>query len=366
MHYPSYYLLLDIIIWNVLFFSIVWRVIKCHIRNLPITYKEKNVYRIYFLFFVLFAVFAFHTGDFRHYYEGVNEIYKFKAYSHMEEVYNWLVFLVKGNYYLWRLIVWSLFFILLYLTLKRMGTDNYLSLLFFVGMLLPSSVEGRYSLGMMILVYGFVLFLTSKGFRKILSCAIIIVSFFFHKSIILILLLIPLSFVKITKKRLVLMLLLFPVVLSLFNSAITSVFSQVGIWTSLIDEGARKAYFDNETEMGSSFGLRILWSFWYIVYIALLLFLVIRNMKNERKVYLFAMISLSFFICYASFVLYASVLDNYTVSRRYFMLMPYPLIPIVSLYLKENFISTASFKWMLFTFFVWQNYYMLLQMYYFS
>ena len=95
MHYPSYYLLLDIIIWNVLFFSIVWRVIKCHIRNLPITYKEKNVYRIYFLFFVLFAVFAFHTGDFRHYYEGVNEIYKFKAYSHMEEVYNWLVFSSK-------------------------------------------------------------------------------------------------------------------------------------------------------------------------------------------------------------------------------------------------------------------------------
>lgn len=367
INYPYYYIVVNIILWNALFFSLLSQLGKVQTRSICLSFSANRVYKKFFFLFSLFAVFAFHTGDFAHYAELVIYIKKWGDITHLEGFYVWLARLLHGNYFLWRLVVWGCFFYLLYLTLKKLHRDNFLSLFLFCSILLPMSVEGRYVLGLMLFIYGFVSSLSSRGKEKFFSILLLLCSYFLHRSIVLLFFLIPLSFVRLNRKRIIILILLFPVFVYVFNVAVEMVLGGDGFITSLIDESARRSYIEEEqTVQQASKGIEVLRICQNVVYIGLLLFVVWGNLKRHDSRLDARVISLSFFICYISFILASSVINNPLIFRRYFILTPYPIILIASGYFKQTFYRSHLFWWFAGFCFVWQNFYMMLQMYYFS
>lgn len=364
INYSYYYIFINIILWNVLFFSLL---AKVQTRSICLSFSRNRVYKKYFYLFVFFAVFAFHTGDFAHYAELVIYIKRWGNITHLEDFYVWLARLLHGNYFLWRLAVWGGFFYLFYLTLKKLHRDNFLSLFLFCSILLPMSVEGRYVLGLMLFIYGFVSFLCSRGRKRFWAVLLLVCSYFLHRSIVLLFFLIPLSFVRLNRKRVIILILLFPVLVYLFNVAVEIVLGGDGFITSLIDESARRSYIEEEqTVQQVSKGIEVLRICQNIVYIGLLLFIIYYSLKRYISRLDSYIISFSFFICYVSFILASSVINNPLIFRRYFILTPYPIILIASSYFKQTFCRSHLFWWFAGFCFVWQNFYMMLQMYYFS
>lgn len=192
---------------------------------------NRDVQRYYFLFFIflMYSLFTFFGGDKKSYQEMVIEsgMYGFKALINMENIYVWLGILVKGDFLLWKLIVYGGSLLLTHLSLKRLGVDNIISLLFFSGMCLLSYGATRAILAYAVYIFG-LSFVREKNKLKILVGWVIVVSsYFFHNSMIPIIAMTPLIYFNLTKKRVIVLLLIFPIVQMVFNVLISGAFEHV-------------------------------------------------------------------------------------------------------------------------------------------
>ena len=284
----------------------------------------------------------------------------------MEAVYIWFIGVVHGNYYLWRLIVWGMAFFFFYESIKKLHVDNYFSLLFFCGMLLPTVVEGRYFLGLTIFFWGFILLSNRSILTKALGVLLIVSSIFFHKSVLVLVLLIPFSYIKINRVRILLLIVLFPIVLSVFNELVVNILYALSI-SPEGDLGSIDGYLLEE-ETTKSIGTKILLVFRYLAFVSLIVWaLWIDNKNNSMQKGIRARLkTFSFCIIYVSVLIYFSILGSPTMFNRFFIMAPYPLVLTIYNTIDEKDINKRFLR--LFTIFclVWQNAYMLLQMYYFS
>ena len=299
-------------------------------------YQEsyRPVGRLLYVFFILVFAYSMYTGfggDNRRYQEfvegGYQYYYIFDSFS-FEKLYV-IIAEYTQNFILWKIIVYGSAIVLSIWSIKRLGADNLITLCFFA--LIPMSSYGstRAVLAYSILLFGYTFLYKKKIFNKILGLLIVFLSWKAHSSMILPIVLTPLTFFKITKTRLYILLVLFPIFVLLFNH-----YYGVFLGTSFMEGSMSAEKFDSytigeyQTQVSTVGGiLRFLFGFVILPPILVGINAVSSDTINEKfnKV-----IKLSFLLAYASFVIYFSELDNITFFNRYFTMIPFFLYIVMS------------------------------------
>lgn len=318
-----------------------------YITNNAIKKVEQYQYiNLYWSFILFFCVFAGWDTDYEHYYIIFNNIITdpISAFTtHLEIVYVWIINnLSFGEYSLFRLLIWGSAIFVLRLILKRLYIDDKLSVCVFLMFNLLYFSYARVSLSIVIFLFGFLLLYQNRGLHcnKIIGFILIIASLFFHKSTIFLLLLFPFSAINITKKKIILIILVTPVAYFIINHMLTT---YIGLYDS--SEGdifkiqsAAVGYANNfdMTSGGSIIGMLI--TFMEYAAVCYALFVLWKYFQKEshyikvvRYVY-----NLVIMIFYLSLILTFCNM-GYIVIRRIILLTYLPLFICLSYYFKYNF-----------------------------
>lgn len=163
---------------------------------------------LYTILLIAFGVYGTGEGDYLHYKENVevfHTLYDVVYYNGMEIQYNYLAYLVGGNYTLWRLVVFSVQFIGMSWLLYKAKLNTYPVFLSFITICLIYYTYQRSYWGVIFYFMGLYLFLERKKTLFLIVISLCVVS---HTQNILLLALFPLGFLKIKKWQLLLVLLL--------------------------------------------------------------------------------------------------------------------------------------------------------------
>lgn len=144
---------------------------------------SKRKFVIGCLICLLFCMFSFWGTDWFHYNESFVMV-KAGYYSHMEDIYIWIIQSVSPNYLAFRLIVWGIALGLFYRTIKVLSVSKYLALFLFGSIYIIWFAYARVSLAMAIAFWGYALIVKNKHtfISVVLGFAILLSSYFFHKS----------------------------------------------------------------------------------------------------------------------------------------------------------------------------------------
>lgn len=366
MTYPWYYVIFDWLLWNIIFFGLIRCVLNVSRKKLPLYYKTPEIYNGFFILFSILAVFAYHTGDFSHYQEIVENVYYRNAYLPLEPFYGYLINFTKGNYYLWRFILWGIYFLILRKVLIIYKANSYLTLLLYSGFILPSAVEGRWVLGMVVLLCGYILLMHKNLVNKFFALILLALSVQFHNSMLILLALIPFSLIIDIRKKYIIIAscLLFPI---LSKALYMLLAGQLG--NILTVEGAEQlltSYFGQDSTFSSK-GAMILRLMCIGIVVALFA-IIYRRMSQSRDISVLnrRLLTMTFLIMYSVGVISLSGIGAFELAWRLFVMAPYPLILLSGRILKDDFTMTKNFYLIIAGMFIWRNYNMLLQMFYFS
>ena len=113
---------------------------------------KKNFLFLFVLFFAL-SILGLQSGDYNYYKELVQEINSGMSsaqdvrdallYLHMEPLYNYLAFLVNGNYLLWRAVVFGVSIVFLFLFARKIELDYWPFLFLFALINFRGFIVGR-------------------------------------------------------------------------------------------------------------------------------------------------------------------------------------------------------------------------------
>jgi hypothetical protein len=133
------------IILSFLFYNIILIIFYRHYKRGDYYIGKWNLV-LYTIILIAFGVYGCGEGDYLHYkdkmslYHSLADVY---YYDMMEIQYNYLAYLVNGNYDLWRLVVFSVQFIGLSWFLYKAKLNTYPVLLSFITICLVISIYGR-------------------------------------------------------------------------------------------------------------------------------------------------------------------------------------------------------------------------------
>lgn len=188
---------------------------------LKVPHRKNDRYDLFFILISLFSTFAFATGDYLHYYELYENLYKGASRFSVEEFYYNLVFSLPHSYHLWRFVIWGASSVFLILTFKRLKSPVRLSSLYFVLVLISGFSNLRNTLGLEMMFYSLTFFLVplkSKIKSYMIGTIGLLVCTYFHKSMPLYLLISLLAFIPLNKKIYKILLLAFPFLYGMFRS----------------------------------------------------------------------------------------------------------------------------------------------------
>lgn len=317
------YGLYNLILLNVAFFIsyiYVKKYRKLQINCYGKISREKTTYIVLYLIFLLYSVFTFFGGDRMAYRDMVADAgeYGFMYFINMEAVYVWFGILVGGSFILWKIIVYGLSLLLIHLSLKRLGVNNLVSLLFFVGLCLISYGSTRGVLAYAVYVFGLSFIKEKKTMFVILGWAIILSSYFFHNSMIPIIAMTPLVYMNLSKIKVIILLLIFPFIQMAFNALVSGVFDQFAFFAEDYDQAyllqKNDAYFNEARIKGGRHTFAI--SYLLINLISLFLDSVIllvgfkEYFKERVPERLTTYLSMGFFLFYFAWLLRFSTMSN--------------------------------------------------------
>lgn len=182
--------------------------------------------KLFFFLLIINSVFAFWEYDTYHYWEAftIAGFYKQYVVTEYEQFYNWLAGFVHNNYFLWRTCIFVPACLFMYYTAKRLNllNRNLLVAIVLFGAFLSVT---RGMLGHAMLVFGLVLFLTSKKSTKFIAFLIICASYFLHKSMYINLIFALLAIIPFRKKGIILSFIAFPFLIILATYLIDNIIS---------------------------------------------------------------------------------------------------------------------------------------------
>lgn len=285
-----------------------------------------------FILFGAFSLFTFYGGDVIKYREMIESIpYLERDYYGftMEYIYIYISLLVKGDFYLWKIIVYGLALIITFLTIKKLHLDNFATLLFFIGFNLYSYGATRAVLGYSLYVYGLA-FLFDRNLRGyIIGILLIASSYFAHSSMLLIILLTPLCYIKMGKKKVFVSLAAFPIVVTAFNIITNNLLGgDLSVFGDYLSYKIDR-YTDDEGGAGTNYGALSL-LIQSLVRLAILIpFIAVavkQSLKGRLDRRLNKFVSLSYVIAYISFLFYFSSIHNgLYLFNRYIAICPFIL-----------------------------------------
>lgn len=173
---------------------------------------SKQQRKISWLLVILFLLYAFWDTDYfsfaRTFYEGLDDF--------RDPIYQYISNLSFNSYLIFRLWIWGGGLYITYLTAKKLNLNPNTFLYVFTIFFLLTFSYARVSLGMALYFYGlsFLIIPHSNILKKYIAVFILFfLAFLAHRSILILIVLAPVSLVKLTKKRLILIILLSPIVI---------------------------------------------------------------------------------------------------------------------------------------------------------
>lgn len=192
-------------------------------------YIKKSDLIFYTLLLIAFGTYGGGEGDYLHYKEAVEDIHSLADVLYnkgMEIQYYYLAYILGGNYTIWRLVVYSIQFVGLGWFLFKAKLNTYPILLAFTSLFLVTSVYGRVYWGVIYFFMGCYLLIEKKNPLYLIAIALCYVS---HTSNLILIALLPLSFINLKKWHLVLIIILFGTIISVFNDYFSAIIDNGGV-----------------------------------------------------------------------------------------------------------------------------------------
>lgn len=345
--FPYYYVLYNLFFWLLAYFYT-----RKNGRMLLLSGTNgKFSSSLLFLIILAYSVFTFFGGDTFTYKEiieeGFSENYFYNA-NQVEPLYLYIATLVGGNYYMWKLVIYSFAILLTFQTYKELNINNSITWYVFVILIMTSYGSSRAILAYAMFSLGLALVTSKKRKKKLLSLILFVGTIMAHTSMIPIVLLSLLGRWRLTKKKIVCLLALFPFIVLGINVLL----SFLGANDSFLDTyiGYKfGVYTDEEGSAGTNLqalsliGLSILE---YIVLIPVLYIALRSEVKNtlDNRISLFTRVS--FYIVYFSLVLRFMDLNNTEyLFKRYFDMFPFVIIPTLSYLYQKRQVNRKLLKY---------------------
>lgn len=190
-----------------------------------------------FSLITLYSVFEFAGGDFYHYKEFY-EVIHFKGENDgLDPIYIWLADVLPESFYLWRFVIWGLAAFIWVMLIKRLKCSVRLAGCLFFLVVFFLFVGARQALGFSILYMGLTLIFTPHSKLEMLwGILLCLVSYFFHSTMIVYLILALFVLLPLSKKFIVISLLLFPVIYYAFGGIIELFMTQMNIYNEASSE----------------------------------------------------------------------------------------------------------------------------------
>lgn len=192
-------------------------------------YIKKSDLIFYTILFIAFGTYGGGEGDYLHYKERVQlyqSLYDVFYYNMMEVQYNYLAYLLDGNYNLWRLTIFSVQFLGLSWFLYKAKLNTYPVFMCLVSYWLFLSIYNRAGWGPVYFFMGVYLLIEKRNPLFLIAIAL---SYFSHTQILAVLILLPFAFINLKKWHFVLTFLLFGVVVTIIQNSFATIVSTGGV-----------------------------------------------------------------------------------------------------------------------------------------
>ena len=300
--------------------------------------KKKGTIFLTWLLIVAFCVFSYFAGDWFNY----KVLLPYITSDYKDPIYYYFAVFVKRDYLLFRLLIWGIATFLVYLTSWKLNLRKNITAFIFIWTFLPTFCYARASLAMASYFCGLSFIVSKSKYSKIIELIIgislIFLSFLFHRSFLPVIVVTPLVFVKINRKIVILLVLLFPYILKLLNLVLNMMMDE------LVIEGEEFESFSITAQSYAKQSQRTFnWKYmlvsnlkyigFYIVFIYLLWKTKISKHKIELPIYIDRLFSIEIIIIVVSTAFfYLSIASGISdvLSYRYLFISGIPSVLILT------------------------------------
>lgn len=213
-----------LVLTSILIISTIYLILS-PVKKFPSGDYNKR-YKIAVFLCLVFCIFSFWDTDWFHYLDAFDSL-KAGFSGHMEEVYVWIAQHLSPNYYVFRLVVWGVAFLLFLRTIQLLSVSKPLALFFFGTIYIIWFSYARASLAMVMVFYGAAILYGNQKrsiARLTIGIVLIISAFYFHKSAIFAILvfIVALVSVKYPKSFIWMLVLAFPLMILLAKSQLSN------------------------------------------------------------------------------------------------------------------------------------------------
>lgn len=337
------------ILLSFLFYNVILILFYNHYKRGHIYIKKSNLI-IYTIVLIAFGTYGGGEGDYVHYKEIVesfHSLFEVTYFNGMEIQYNYLAYLLDGNYNLWRFVVFSIQFIGMSWFLYKSKLNTYPIFLCFISLCLVQSVYNRSFWGTIYFYMGIYLLLEKKNPLYLIAVALCYVS---HTQNLVLLVLLPLAFIDIKKWQLFIMLILIGTIGAMVKDTFTQILDTGGIEGADYVNDRMNIYSQSELgNFGNSIGEYILFMLRYVPMAIIILQWIILILKNQRKYLLFykpyrRVLNITVGVVIASFSVLLASLGGGTFYYRILAMTLFPFSIIFPYMLKNNSITKHRFE----------------------
>lgn len=349
------------ILLSFLFYNVILLIFYSHYRRGHYYIKKKHLV-FYTALLIAFGTYGGGEGDYLHYRERMTlfqSLYDVLYYDMMEVQYNYLAYLVNGNYNLWRLVIFSVQFIGMSWFLYKAKLNTYPVYLCFITYLLISSVYNRSYWGPIYYFMGIYLLLEKKNPLFLIAIAL---NYFSHTQNIVLFALLPLAFFDLKKWHLISSVLLFGIVVIVIRDVFTSILDTGGI-VGGIESGDyinKKAQEYSEGKLGAfgnSIGEYIMFIFRYVP-MAVIVLTWLNLIFNHHNKYLSfykplrRVLNIAISVVLLSLIVLFANIGGGTFFYRILAMALFPLCIILPSMVKNGTLSKKSFNFYILIFII--------------
>lgn len=271
------------ILLSFLFYNILMIIFYNHYKR-GHYYIDKPHLVLYTILLIAYGTYGGGEGDYLHYKESVeafHSLFDVVNYNGMEIQYNYLAYLVGGNYNLWRLVLFSVQFVGMSWLLYRAGLNTYPVFLCFITICLVLYTYQRAYWGVIFYFMGLYLLLEKKN---PLFLIIIALCYFSHTQNIALLALLPLGFINIKKWQLFLVIILIGVLATILKDYFIAYLNSGGIENADYLNDKMQRYSEGGLgNFGNSIGEYIIFACRYVPLIIIVLKCLTMIFTNRKR-----------------------------------------------------------------------------------
>lgn len=343
------------IIISFIFFNFLLLIFFNHFKRGHYFIKKQKLY-LYTLLLIAYGTYGGGEGDYLHYKESVELFHSLAAvfyYNGMEIQYNYLAYLVGGNYDLWRLVIFSVEFIGLSWFLYKAKLNTYPVFLCFISICLIYYTYQRAFWGVIFYFMGFYLLIQKKNPLFLVIIALCYVS---HTQNLILLLFLPLGFINIKRWQLFSVLLLLGVLSTLLKNYFTSYLDSGGVEdAAYLNDKVQRYSQGGLNNFGNSIGEYIVFILRYVP-LALIVLSFLKMIFFNRNTYLCfykpyrGIINITISLVISSLIVLFADLGAGTFFYRILAMSLFPFAFLLAYMLDNKFLKRRTFNFLIFNY----------------